>query len=174
MATNSVARACNDLGSGAWFGMALAEAVGSGDDGSADGLPTRAGRRRIPLQFAAWAAAVVGAGRLADQNRARIGRQQGVAATAAAKTALMAAGSAATILAAALDLSHRRSPRALHSLTALLTGAVLVADARLSEQQRPSTVARGIGRQVTSLARSRRSRRSAAAARAAARVGRGH
>jgi len=145
--TNTVARVANDLGMAAWFGASLMDAVGL------DPLAQRAGdagtirsarHRTFPMEMGAWGAAVVGATRLARENRGRLGRQAGVARVAATKTLLLALASSTTVLAGALEA--RKSPpasavRLLHATTAVLTGKLLIADARLGEQQRPLAVA---------------------------------
>lgn len=125
--------------------------------------------RWTPVNLAAIGAYAVGGVILTRNNKARIGTQSGVAGTAAAKACLTGAAMAVTALARiqgekvmqageprvtgatepAPDTSEevagaQRKLRVLQWLVPALTGAALVADARLGEQQRPLDVARGV------------------------------
>jgi hypothetical protein len=110
---------------------------------------------------------------LTGANKGRLAGQQGVAATSTAKTALTVAALGTTAYARVLGKKLERAgdvpveggttpnpttpeevARAQRQLTALqwvipvLTGAVLVVNARMGEQQRPAQVSKGLVRRL--------------------------
>jgi hypothetical protein len=125
--------------------------------------------RWTPLNLAGIAAHLAGGAVLTGANKGRMDGQQGVAAASTLKTALTVAALGTTAYARVLGkkLEHAGdvpveggttpSPatpdevtRAQRQLTALqwvipvLTGAVLVVNARMGEQQRPAQVTKGL------------------------------
>ena len=129
--------------------------------------------RWTPLNLAGIAAHLAGGAVLTGANQGRLAGQQGVAATSAVKTALTVAALGTTAYARLLGKKLERagdvpveggttpsptSPdevtRAQRQLTALqwvipvLTGAVLVVNARMGEQQRPAQVSKGLVRRL--------------------------
>jgi hypothetical protein len=115
---------------------------------------------------------------LTGANKGRLAGQQGVAATSTAKTALTVAALGTTAYARVLGKKLERAgdvpveggttpnpttpeevARAQRQLTALqwvipvLTGAVLVLNARMGEQQRPAQVSKGLVRRCSQVAR---------------------
>lgn len=146
---NGVARVMNDMGLAAWFGGSLIDAVAPGDE---------TGRSRLAVvETAAMSAYAIGGLFITKDNRARIAAQQGVAPTAATKAALSGLAMAATAYAAVmgskvadLDEESDEASAAVRRLTVarwavpVLTGAIIVVDAQLSEQQRPAQVISGV------------------------------
>jgi hypothetical protein len=129
--------------------------------------------RWTPLNLAGIAAHLAGGAVLTGANKGRLAGQQGVAATSTVKTALTVAALGVTGYARVLGKKLERagdvpveggttpcptSPdevtRAQRQLTALqwvipvLTGAVLVVNARMGEQQRPAQVSKGLVRRL--------------------------
>jgi hypothetical protein len=129
--------------------------------------------RWTPLNLAGIAAHLAGGAVLTGANKGRLAGQQGVAAASAVKAALTVAALGATAYARLLGKKLERagdtpveggtspSPatpdhvaRAQRRLTVLqwmipsLTGAVLVVNARMGEQQRPAEVTRGFLRRL--------------------------
>jgi hypothetical protein len=127
--------------------------------------------RWTPLNLAGIAAHLAGGAVLTAANKSRLAGQQGVAATSAVKTALTVAALGTTAYARLLGKKLERAgdvpveggttpnpttpedvARAQRQLTALqwvipvLTGAVLVVNARMGEQQRPTQVTKGLRR----------------------------
>ena len=125
--------------------------------------------RWTPVNLAAIGAHVVGSLALTGANKGRIAGQKGVATTSIAKTAVTAGALAATAYARALgqkmidagdvpveggtDPSDRTPPEvadAQRKLSKLqwaipaLTGALLVMDALMGEQQRPNQATQGL------------------------------
>ena len=125
--------------------------------------------RWTPLNLAGIAAHLAGGAVLTGANKGRLAGQQGVAATSAVKTALTMAALGTTAYARVLGKKLERAgevpveggttpnpatpdevARAQRQLTALqwvipvLTGAVLVVNARMGEQQRPTQVTKGL------------------------------
>jgi hypothetical protein len=173
---NDLARPLNDLGLAAWFGGSLMGAVGlngaaaSVDDPRARSRVANAGWARwTPLNALAIGAYAIGGLTLTKDNKARIGAQSGVAATAGMKAALTGAAMVATAYAriqgqkvmhagdppveGATEPSSRtpddvasaqRRLKLAQWAIPLLTGAAIVVDSRLSEQQRPVEVVRGV------------------------------
>jgi hypothetical protein len=125
--------------------------------------------RWTPVNLAGIAAHVVGGAVLLGANKGRIAGQQGVAQATVAKTALTGAALAATAWSRALGAklnqagevpveggtdtgSHtpenvakaQRQLKVLQWMIPALTGAVLVLNARMGEQQRPAQVTGGL------------------------------
>jgi hypothetical protein len=129
--------------------------------------------RWTPLNLAGIAAHLAGGAVLTGANKGRLAGQQGVATVSTLKTALTVAALGVTGYARALGRKLERagdvpveggtSPnpatpkdvvRAQRQLTVLqwlipvLTGAVLVVNARMGEQQRPTRVTKGLVRRL--------------------------
>jgi hypothetical protein len=128
--------------------------------------------RWTPLNLAGIAAHLAGGAVLTGPTRGRLATQQGVAATSTVKTALTVAALGTTAYARMLGkkLEHagdvpveggtpnpttpEKVARAQRQLTALqwvipvLTGAVLVVNSRMGEQQRPAQVSKGLVRRL--------------------------
>jgi hypothetical protein len=125
--------------------------------------------RWTPLNLVGIAAHLAGGAVLTGANKSRLAGQQGVAATSTIKTALTVAALGATAYARVLGQRLERAgevpveggttpnpttpedvARAQRQLTALqwvipaLTGALLVVNARMGEQQRPTQVTKGL------------------------------
>jgi hypothetical protein len=125
--------------------------------------------RWTPLNLAGIAAHLAGGVVLTGANKGRLAGQQGVAATSTVKTALTVAALGATAYARVLGKRLERAGEvpveggttpnpttpedvagAQRQLTALqwvipaLTGALLVVNARMGEQQRPTQVTKGL------------------------------
>jgi hypothetical protein len=126
-----------------------------------------------PLNLAGIAAHLAGGAVLTAANKGRVAGQQGVAATSTIKTALTVAALGVTGYARLLGKKLERAgdvpveggttpnpatpedvARAQRQLAALqwvipvLTGAVLVVNARMGEQQRPAQVSKGLVRRL--------------------------
>jgi hypothetical protein len=129
--------------------------------------------RWTPLNLAGIAAHLAGGAVLTGANKGRLAAQQGVAATSTIKTALTVAALGTTAYARVLGKKLERAgdvpveggttpnpatpdevARAQRQLTALqwvipvLTGGVLVVNARMGEQQRPSQISKGLVRRL--------------------------
>jgi hypothetical protein len=129
--------------------------------------------RWTPLNLAGIAAHLAGGAVLTGANKGRLAGQQGVAATSTVKTALTVAALGVTGYARVLGKKLEQAgdvpveggttpnpttpqevARAQRQLTALqwvipvLTGAVLVINARMGEQQRPAQVSKGLVRRL--------------------------
>jgi hypothetical protein len=129
--------------------------------------------RWTPLNLAGIAAHLAGGAVLTGANKSRLAGQQGVAAASAAKTALTVAALGTTAYARLLGKRLERagdvpveggttpspaSPdevaRAQRQLTVLqwmipaLTGGLLIINARMGEQQRPTQVSKGLVRRL--------------------------
>src|SRR5215211_3757744 len=159
---NSLARSLHDLGLAAWFGGSLMGAVGL--NGAAAEVEEPKQRLRVanagwnrwtPVNLAGIAAHVAGGAVLLGANKGRVASQQGVAQATMVKTALTAAALAATAWSRALgpdptidtpeDVAKvQRQLKVLQWVIPALTGAVLVLDARMGEQQRPAQVTGGL------------------------------
>lgn len=189
MARNTLSRAMNDVGLAAWFGGTLANTVALNQAGHEAGhakdtadVINAGWDRWTPLNAAAIGVHLAGSTGLLIGNMPRMRAQRGVAATAAAKTSLMAAALGATAYSrmlgkkvskiddvpvdSAADPESSMSPdvaKAQRQLSMLqwavpaLTGAMLVVDAFAGEQQRASEVHRGfmkrLGERVSTLRR---------------------
>ena len=169
--SSTVARALNDLGLAAWFGGSLMGAIGLNGAAESTDRPAEASidwnRWSIVIGCAAGTYAVGGI-LVTKDNAARIASQAGVASTAALKAALTGTAMVATAYAAALGRqvaspdsdstdAGEPSPRSSADVAAAqrrlkvvrwavpaLTAAAIVVDSRLSEQQRPREVTRGV------------------------------
>jgi hypothetical protein len=129
--------------------------------------------RWTPLNLAGIVAHLAGGAVLTGANQGRLAGQQGVAATSAVKTALTVAALGSTAYARVLGKKLERagdvlveggttpsptSPdevtRAQRQLTVLqwvipaLTGGLLIINARMGEQQRPTQVSKGLVRRL--------------------------
>ncbi len=129
--------------------------------------------RWTPLNLAGIAAHLAGGAVLTGANKGRLAGQQGVAAASTVKTVLTVAALGTTAYARVLGKKLERAgdvpveggttpnpttpeavARAQRQLTALqwvipvLTGAVLVVNARMGEQQRPAQVSKGLVRRL--------------------------
>ena len=129
--------------------------------------------RWTPLNLAGIAAHLAGGAVLTGANKGRLAGQQGVAAASTVKTALTVAALGTTAYARVLGKKLERAgevpvedgttpnpatpdevTRAQRQLTLLqwvipvLTGAVLVVNARMGEQQRPTQVTKGLVRRL--------------------------
>jgi hypothetical protein len=132
---NTVARTLHDVGLAAWFGGSLMGAAGV--NGAATVVEDPIQRLRVanagwarwtPLNLAGIAVHLAGGAVLTGANKGRLAGQQGVARASTAK--------------AALTLT------ALQWVIPILTGAVLVVNARMGEQQRPTQVTQGLLRRL--------------------------
>ncbi len=179
MARNTLSRALHDLGLSAWFGGTLANAValnaaaGEAGSDSATGRVANVGWDRwTPVNALAIGAHLIGSVGQLRANKARVARQEGVAATSTLKTLLTAAALGATAysrvlgqkVSAAENPPSRRGTKASRRTKALapdvaaaqeqldllqwvipaLTGALVVVSSYAGEQQRPSEVAQGL------------------------------
>jgi hypothetical protein len=129
--------------------------------------------RWTPLNLAGIVAHLAGGAVLTGANKGRLAGQQGVAATSTVKTALTLAALGTTAYARVLGkrlesagdvpveggttpnpATPDKVARAQRQLTALqwvipaLTGALLVINARMGEQQRPAQVSKGLVRRL--------------------------
>ena len=156
---------------GSLMGAAGLNAAAAVVDDPTQRLPVANSRwaRWTPLNLAGIAAHVAGGAVLLGANKGRVAGQQGVASATVVKTALTGAALAATAwsraLGAKLDeagevpveggtdpstdtpeavAKAQRQLRVLQWVIPALTGALLVANARMGEQQRPAQVAGGL------------------------------
>jgi hypothetical protein len=129
--------------------------------------------RWTPANFAAIGAYTVGSLALTGANRGRVGGQKGVGSTALVKTGLTAAAMVATAYSRKLGQTlmnaddpiadgvtepstatqpevadAQRKLKVMQWAIPVLTGATLVMDSKLGEQQRPSEVAKGVVRRL--------------------------
>jgi hypothetical protein len=163
---NSFIRAANELSLAVWFGGALMGATGlergaEAADGDKHRVESTAWSAWQPIQVAAIATQLASGAALTLANRKRIVGQRGVARTSAIRTGLTGAAIAMTVLAARsgskvasevndeseladdeIDRNERRVRMAQWMVPAL-TGAIVVMDAFMGEQQRPNQVMRG-------------------------------
>jgi hypothetical protein len=139
------------------------------DRGERAGVANAGWARWTPVNLLAIGAYAFGGTVLTKENKGRIGAQSGVAGAAALKAGLTGAAMVATALARvqgekvmqageprvtgatepAPDTDDevakaQRKLKVLQWLIPALTGAAIVADARLGEQQRPVDIARGV------------------------------
>ncbi|HLM17553.1 MAG TPA: hypothetical protein VK549_07000 [Acidimicrobiia bacterium] len=163
---NSFIRAANELSLAVWFGGALMGATGlergaEAADGDKHRVESTAWSAWQPIQVAAIATQVASGAALTFANRKRVAGQRGVARTSAIRTGLTGAAIAMTVLAArsgskvaaevddeselADDDVERdeRRVRMAQWMVPALTGALVVMDAFMGEQQRPNQVLRG-------------------------------
>ena len=171
---DDVARTLNTVGLAAWFGGSLMGAVAlRGSDRPSLEAEHEVWKRWSPLQTAAIGAHLVGSTKLATTNKGRLLAQRGVGKVSLVKTLCTAGALGATFYASRLGSEvHRdltaadrsaRAPggpddgalppevraklsrlRVVQVAVPALTGAMLVADSRLGEQQRPLEVLRGV------------------------------
>jgi hypothetical protein len=162
---NTFIRAANELSLAVWFGGSLMGATGlergaAAADGAKHRVESTAWSAWQPLQVAAIATQLASGAALTIANRRRVAGQRGVATASVVRTALTGAAIAMTLAAARagnevaaedgdetrdeteLQPSERRL-RVLQWMVPAVTGAILVMDALMGEQQRPNQVARG-------------------------------
>jgi hypothetical protein len=162
---NTFIRAANEVSLAVWFGGSLMGATGlergaAAADGAKHRVESTAWSAWQPMQVAAIATQLASGAALTIANRKRVAGQRGVATTSAIRTGLTGAAIAMTILAARsgaqmaadeddterdeteLQRGERRLRMAQWMVPAL-TGALLVMDAFMGEQQRPKQVVRG-------------------------------
>jgi hypothetical protein len=158
---NSVIRAANELSLAVWFGGALMGATGvergaDAANGDKQRVESAAWSAWQPIQIAAIATQLASGAALTLANRKRVAGQHGVARTSAIRTGLTGAAIAMTVLAARSgrkvategedhteDAGDHRRLRVAQWMVPALTGAVVVMDAFMGEQQRPNQVVRG-------------------------------
>jgi hypothetical protein len=175
---NTVARTLHDLGLAAWFGGSLMGATGVNGAAAVVQDPTQRLRvagwaRWTPLNLAGIAAHLAGGAVLTGANKGRLAGQQGVATASMVKTTLTVAALGSTAYARVLGKKLERAgdvpveggttpnpttpeevARAQRQLTALqwvipaLTGGLLIINARMGEQQRPTQVSKGLVRRL--------------------------
>ncbi|MFG2415128.1 hypothetical protein [Streptomyces goshikiensis] len=181
---NTVLRSLHDVGLAAWFGGSLMGAVGLNGAARVQGRSWEEGARIASTGWALWApvgaAAIgvhlVGSTGLLAVNATRVVTQQGVAASALAKTVLTGAALAATVytrvLGKKIELvssgtpqdaekadrlpgdtgqAERRLSYAQWSVPAL-TCALIIVNAIHGEQQRPAQQLYGMVRRARTLA----------------------
>ena len=170
---NTVARTLHDLGLAAWFGGSLMGATGVNGAAAVVEDPTQ----RLRVANTGWARwtplNLAGGAVLTGANKGRLAGQQGVATASTVKAALTVAALGTTAYARVLGKKLERAgdvpveggttpnpttpeevARAQRQLTALqwvipvLTGAVLVVNARMGEQQHPTQVTGGLVRRL--------------------------
>jgi hypothetical protein len=166
---NTLVRAANELSLGVWFGGSLMGASGlergaAAADGKQYEVESKAWAAWQPLQTAAIVTQLASGAALTLANRRRVLSQRGVPSASMIRTGLMGAAIALTVLAARTgskvadetrdaeaDIASVqpdvRRLRVLQWSVPALTGALVVMDAFMGEQQRPNQVVRGtIGR----------------------------
>jgi hypothetical protein len=128
---NTVARTLHDVGLAAWFGGSLMGAAGVNGAAAVVEDPTQrlhvantGWARWTPLNLVGIAAHLIGGAVLTGADKSRLVGQQGVARA-------------------------QRQLTVLQWVIPVLTGAVLVVDARMGEQQRPTQVTQGLLRTRT-------------------------
>jgi len=166
---NTVIRSLHDVGAAGWFGGSLMGAIAL--NGASKDISDPAERATIaadgwarwaPFAAAAIGAHLLGGGGLLLAHRDRVGRQPGVGANTAVKTALTAAALGTTAYSGLLGAKLGRAAdvkteggtvpadstpddvartqqrlRILQWITPVLTGALVVLGAQQGEQQRP-------------------------------------
>lgn len=157
-------RSVNELSLATWFGGSLMGAVGLRRAASMGGDAAQAERAGWeawqPIQVVAIGAQLLSGAGLTVSNRGRYVAQWGVARTSLVRTAITGGAIVATTMAATrghqlADESAagtdpteierlRRQTRRWQAAVPLLTGALVVADAVMGEQQRPQQVVRGL------------------------------
>ena len=163
---NTLIRAANEVSLAVWFGGALMGATGlergaAAANGDKHRVESTAWSAWQPVQMAAIATQLASGAALTFANRKRVAGQRGVATTSAVRTALTGAAIAMTVMAArtgskvAAEAEHdtgaddpvqqsdERRLRIAQWLVPALTGAMVVIDALMGEQQRPNQVVRG-------------------------------
>ncbi len=172
--TSTLSRSLNDLGLAAWFGGSLMGAVGlngavaqAHDPTERVRLATIGWHRWAPVSALAMGTHLTAGAVLAADNAGRVVAQSGVGRTAGTKTILTGVAAASTAYAGLLSRGLRRriaaegptepseeTPpevarrqrrlRRVQWVTPLVLAGVIVTDARLGEQQRPTQVAAGV------------------------------
>jgi hypothetical protein len=163
---NTFIRAANEVSLAVWFGGSLMGATGlergaAVADGDKHRVESTAWKTWQPVQIAAIATQLASGAALTFANRKRVAGQRGVARTSAIRTGLTGAALAMTILAARagakvaadaerdpvaddpVDEPDERRLRVAQWMVPALTGAMVVMDAFMGEQQRPNQVLRG-------------------------------
>jgi len=166
---DDAARILDTVGLAAWFGGSLvgAVALAKASDGGDLEYENEVWRRWSPLQTGAIAAHLAGSVKLATTNKGRLAAQRGVPSVAIVKGVCTVGALGATVYASRLGREvHReeqdrgdaersaegseklRRLRKVQAVVPVLTGAMLVADARLGEQQRPTEVLKGVAQRL--------------------------
>jgi hypothetical protein len=166
---NTFIRAANEVSLAVWFGGALMGVTGlergaSAANGDKHRVESTGWSAWQPLQMAAIATQLASGAALTMANRRRVAGQRGVATTSLVRTALTGAAIASTVLAARAgskvaaeaerdhhshdsddsdQLPDERLLRISQWAVPALTGAMVVMDALMGEQQRPNQVVRG-------------------------------
>lgn len=165
MAKSTLSRSLSEVGLAAWFGGALM-GVAALPRGAADAPPRDAERieGRVwqawqPVMIGAIGVHLLGSLGLTLANRSRLASQRGVGSTALIKTGVTVAALGATFMAAkagravaedvredgTAEPEHETKLRAVQWAVPVATGALLVLDALMGEQQRPTEVVSGVG-----------------------------
>lgn len=165
---NRVVRSINELSLATWFGGSLMGAVGvrraaamGGDAAQAERAGWEAWQ---PIQVVAIGAQLLSGAGLTVANRGRYLAQRGVPRTSLIRTAITGGAIVATAMAASrghqlADASAadtdpteldrlRRQTRRWQAVVPLLTGALVVSDAVMGEQQRTRQVVRGLAQRL--------------------------
>ena len=172
--TNTFVRSLSDVGLAAWFGGTLANAVSLNKAAGSTGPDTAAAvaagwKAWTPVNLAAIGAHVVGATGVMFANKGRVIGQRGVATVSVARTGVLIAALGATAYSRIVGqrvIAHPTEPvsdgttptantdpgvaNAQRQLDVLqwvvpaLTGLMLILNALQGEQQRPTSVARGV------------------------------
>lgn len=165
---DDAARVLDMVGLAAWFGGSLVGtvALANGSDNDDLGYENEVWRRWSPVQTAAIAAHLVGSAKLATTNKGRLGAQRGVPSVAIVKGVCTVGALGATFYASRLGreayqeaqqdgeepaadrAATLRRLRRVQMAVPVLTGAMIVADARLGEQQRPAQVLKGMAERM--------------------------
>ena len=161
--TNVAARSIDELSLAAWFGGTLFGALTAPSAGS---VPNGGHQRAAawdawrPVEAAAVVAQLLSGSALTIANRRRVVGQSGVGLSTVVRMAATGAATGATVLvwraaarATADGPVNGATPApapsaALRWSVPLLTGALLLLDAWMGEQQRPATVAGGLVRKL--------------------------
>jgi hypothetical protein len=163
---DDVARSLNTVGLAAWFGGSLMGAAAlRGTSRQAIDAEHQVWKRWSTVQTAAVGAHLLGSTKLATTNKGRLLAQRGVGKVSLVKTLCTAGALGATLYASRLGSEVHRELhegdaggdevpeqvraklgrlRMVQLAVPALTGAMLVADSRLGEQQRPIEVLRGV------------------------------
>jgi hypothetical protein len=162
---NTLIRAANELSLAVWFGGSLMGAVGlergaTAANGQRLEVESKGWAAWQPIQVAAIATQVASGAALTVANRRRVAGQRGVASASIVRTGLMGAAIVLTALAArsgakavedtqngdvdaVSSAPDERRLRVLQWSVPALTGALVIVDALMGEQQRPNQVVRG-------------------------------
>ena len=163
---NTFIRAANEVSLAVWFGGSLMGATGlergaSVANGDKHRVESTAWSAWQPLQIAAIATQVASGAALTVANRKRVAGQRGVATTSLVRTAVLGAAIASTVVAARTGAKvaaeakadeptdepapapGERMLRIAQWMVPAFTGAMVVIDALMGEQQRPNQIVRG-------------------------------